>query len=479
MKTHLPLILGISVIVLFALVIATCLLWTPVKVTWYVSKLRSVSAGENAKGVDGLLSLGERGKKAFQDTLSCKSDEAEFIAGCWNSVNDNVPEWKNDSEAVSMISPLHYAVISDYVHAVRLFLAKGADVHAIDHRKQAPLHYAVRWERPGIMRLLLEGGADINVKDVDGSTPLHLASGMDGARTVKFLLRKDADINAVNNIGFTPLFMAAGNGRIDNVKLLVDAGAGVRVKGTNGETPLHRAGYNGRTAVIKYLISKGAAVNARCNNSYMPLYKAAGKGHLEAVKLLIDKGADVNATNYYDKTALWTAASNAHKSVVELLVKKGADMEMADKGGRTPLVEATHYHSSEQETAIWLIENGADINGVSNNGWTAAQEAAMHDCRDVLNLLIKKGAKLKGTAGGNTALYWAVDCTNYEIAELLIEKGLDVNAANSAAKTPLDIAIAQDKTRFADLLRKHGGKTGEELGVKPEIKKAGALSQEK
>jgi ankyrin repeat protein len=50
-----------------------------------------------------------------------------------------------------------------------------------------------------------------------------------------------------------------------------------------------------------------------------------------------------------------------------------------------------------------------------------------------------------------------------EIAELLIAKGADVNAKTKRGDTPLDWAIKYKRTETADLLRKHGGKTGEEL----------------
>ena len=52
-----------------------------------------------------------------------------------------------------------------------------------------------------------------------------------------------------------------------------------------------------------------------------------------------------------------------------------------------------------------------------------------------------------------------------QIAELLITKGADVNAKTNSGWTPLNMAtIAIRKpNRMADLLRKHGGKTGEEL----------------
>jgi ankyrin repeat protein len=47
--------------------------------------------------------------------------------------------------------------------------------------------------------------------------------------------------------------------------------------------------------------------------------------------------------------------------------------------------------------------------------------------------------------------------------ELLIAKGADVNAKAESGETPLDWAIMNKQTELTDLLRKHGGKTGEEL----------------
>ena len=46
-----------------------------------------------------------------------------------------------------------------------------------------------------------------------------------------------------------------------------------------------------------------------------------------------------------------------------------------------------------------------------------------------------------------------------EVSELLIAKGADVNAKTINGITPLDYAEGET----ADLLRQHGGKTGEEL----------------
>jgi len=68
--------------------------------------------------------------------------------------------------------------------------------------------------------------------------------------------------------------------------------------------------------------------------------------------------------------------------------------------------------------------------------------------------------------GGFTPLHEAAGEGRNQVAELLIAKGADVNAKVDY-ETPLDFATDPDNPNdteaTADLLRKHGGKTGEEL----------------
>ena len=49
------------------------------------------------------------------------------------------------------------------------------------------------------------------------------------------------------------------------------------------------------------------------------------------------------------------------------------------------------------------------------------------------------------------------------MAELLIAAGADVNAKDLEGQTPLDWAEEEKHKEIVDLLRKHGGKTEEEL----------------
>jgi ankyrin repeat protein len=60
-------------------------------------------------------------------------------------------------------------------------------------------------------------------------------------------------------------------------------------------------------------------------------------------------------------------------------------------------------------------------------------------------------------------LYWASSRGHKEIVELLIANGAYVNPRADVGDTPLDGAIEDNHPKTADLLRKHGGKTREEL----------------
>ena len=65
---------------------------------------------------------------------------------------------------------------------------------------------------------------------------------------------------------------------------------------------------------------------------------------------------------------------------------------------------------------------------------------------------------------GQTPLHYAAMEGYKEIVELLIAEGADLNAKNGLlGKTPLDWAIFFKKTETVNLLRKHGGKTRDEL----------------
>jgi len=72
-------------------------------------------------------------------------------------------------------------------------------------------------------------------------------------------------------------------------------------------------------------------------------------------------------------------------------------------------------------------------------------------------------ADTKDERYGASSLHWAAWCGHLDIVELIIAAKANVNAVNFDGETPLDCATNFSQNEIADLLRKHGGKTGEEL----------------
>ena len=70
---------------------------------------------------------------------------------------------------------------------------------------------------------------------------------------------------------------------------------------------------------------------------------------------------------------------------------------------------------------------------------------------------------VKGGFADGTPLHYAAANGHKEIAELLVAKGADVNAQIMFGQTPVDYAINFKHPETTALLRKHDGKTGEEL----------------
>jgi uncharacterized protein len=131
----------------------------------------------------------------------------------------------------------------------------------------------------------------------------------------------------------------------------------------------------------------------------------------------------------------------------------------------TPTAKAPDIdiHEAAKEGNIEAVKQhlaaGTDANAKTGVGETPMQIAYQKGHTEIVELLIANGADGNAKGDGQTPLHGAAYWGSKEIVQLLIAKGVDVNAKTNDGETPLDLA----KGEIADLLRKHGGKTGEEL----------------
>ena len=77
--------------------------------------------------------------------------------------------------------------------------------------------------------------------------------------------------------------------------------------------------------------------------------------------------------------------------------------------------------------------------------------------------------------GPSVDIWTAAQTGNIEAVKQHLADGVDVNSKSDIGRTPLDVAIAFKQSLITDLLRKHGGKTRDELKAAESIEVAAEL----
>jgi len=237
------------------------------------------------------------------------------------------------------------------LEAVRVLLARGANVNPETANGWQPLHRAVdasRQSGEGLQRqlalveLLLDKGAQLEARTQSQQdwqpTPLLLAIRKPSPEVALHLIERGADAGAQTgdlrgNTGHSALMAAAANGLADVVGALLARGATVGARNSEGETALLlSAGGYGKTQaeVARLLLDAGADVDARSNSGATALIRAAGRNN-EVLALLIERGANVHAATKNGWTALMVAAEAGKDASVRLLIEKGADPRLTNE----------------------------------------------------------------------------------------------------------------------------------------------------
>ena len=364
----------------------------------------------------------------------------------------------------------------------------------------------------------------------------------------------------------TSMDSAAFHGDIEAIKQHLAAGTDVN-EYTDGWTPLHQAAYQGYGDIVELLLSEGADVHAPLKHKLVAgktavdiaiiskhievadlLQKFGGKssakvsifhavelGDVEAVKKHLADGVGVDIKDEHGRTPLCLAVSSRDKETVQLLIDKGADVnfKMDVFGGTRTLLDIVIMESADMPTlppdaftmgspGMPTLPDDFTSRGEPGDGMPSEAEVEQYTAKlwaemygtdklkEIADLLRKHGAKtgnellaeesILGAAGvgdnklvekhladgadvnekgnkGETPLHLAA---TKEVAELLIAKGAEVNEKDLDGETPLDWRIGMEffpafdptevnknakkvNDEITTLLRKHGGKTGDEL----------------
>jgi uncharacterized protein len=351
------------------------------------------------------------------------------------------------------------ATRSGEADALKALLQNNANVNLKDAvTQQTALMWAVRSNSSSAVQLLLEYGAEVNARTRTGKAPAARPPGAGGGSHGVGIVRSgwpEQGFQPETPGGMSPLLYAARDGRADLARMLVASRADVQQADVNGITPLLMAITNNHLDVAKFLLEKGASPKVADWWGRTPLFAAVeirnrdyGRNNeheidrpaaLELINMLLDRGADVNArtkevppirrfitplgdlswVDFTGQTPFLRAALAGDITPMRLLLQKGADPNIPTLAGTTALMAAagvnwmggqTYTESKEalMQAVQLCLDKGADVNAKNSMGVTAVIGAANRGSDDILEFLVKKGARLDvHDKEGRTPLVWA------------------------------------------------------------------------
>lgn len=125
------------------------------------------------------------------------------------------------------------------------------------------------------------------------------------------------------------------------------------------------------------------------------------------------------------------------------LISEGANPNAKDSIGGTILMDLCHF--PDMPIAGFILRHGATVNEPrSPKGRTALMVACAYWCGvDMVKLLVENGADVNAVSqDGTTALMLAAQSEKLDVVNYLLEHGADANKKNAAGKTALDLATA-------------------------------------
>jgi len=205
------------------------------------------------------------------------------------------------------------------------------DWGALDDMRRSVLVAAVALRQPEAFRsAAYPGRADPNRKTKTGATALMYAAVLNAAEPCKALL-DDArtDLNAQDNHGQTALMLAALTGAPDCLNLLAKhGGVDANTRDLKGETALVATAAMGTGfGVVRTLMNfaREAQIGAAVSRTLSPR---------EAVEILLAGGSGVDLADNGGRTPLMYAAWTDNAEIVGVLMKHGANPALRDRDGR-------------------------------------------------------------------------------------------------------------------------------------------------
>jgi uncharacterized protein len=374
---------------------------------------------------------------------------------------------------------LHWAVYRDDVETATLLIGAGANVNAANREGMKPLFMAALYGDPKMIDVLVKGGAAASDRGPNGETTVMFAARNGNPDAIKRLAAAGADVHAKEHMrSTTALMWAAEQGHAAAVKTLVELGADVSAKsGPAGLPRNYMAPAVNVSAVDTNNKRRAAAAKAgRTYEEELAFEQANGTGPADdrvaqaaafvasgaataaeaaaAIGVPVEQVEEAIARNsgqggggnfgqpptagqggqgqgrgrggFGGGAGRGAAGRGGQGGQAQQDQQQDADVIIAGlvgggSGGLTPLVFAARQ--GDLESAKVLLDAGADVNQVTEYGWSPLLVATNNRNYKLGAMLLERGANPNiANKGGWTPLYLATDNRNIEGGDYPVPK---------------------------------------------------------
>ena len=177
-------------------------------------------------------------------------------------------------------------------------------------------------------------------------------------------------------------------------------------------------------------------------------FAAAASGNNNAIEILRKRRVDVNIESVDGRTPLHEAAAHGQNSTLKLLLQiPGVYKDVRDNARNTPMLAAAS--AANFESALILLEHGANPRVMNDSGTSALHEAATYNNAVLIRTLIPQGIRVSLERGESkmTPLHCAARNGSFEAMKVLLEEfGAKTDLRDSTGSTALHHALRSHKT---------------------------------
>jgi len=271
--------------------------------------------------------------------------------------------------------------------------------------------------------------------------------------------------------GYNSEFITAvRSGNYTEVEKFLQEGVSVESIDPNDKNKpaLHIASHNGDLQMVKLLEKYGANFEAIDFEHLTPIFYAISSENIELIQYLLDKGADIEHKDSQDRTPFYWACCQCSPKVVDFLYKKGCNINALSRLSRSPLTKAAYLGRVDiAQLLLSYPEIIVDLPG--NKGRTALHNAVwgkaggregkrigstqQDDSPEIAQLLLERGSNINlKDSDGNTALAIAAASHAERSIPILMAFGADMDVQNNAGETPIDQAAKWGHIEICKLL---------------------------